>query len=261
MSDIRIGTSGFSYDDWRGYFYPEDIQKGEMLKYYATRFDTVEINSSYYRIPPPSTFARMSDKTPPGFDFVVKAYKELTHSPDVDMFTFRQFAESLQPLVDSGKLGCVLAQFPWSFRKSEENASRLLQLREELPHLPIVVEFRNFTWVGEDTFELLRQQRLGFCCVDEPRLKGLMPRIAVATSNIGYVRFHGRNADKWWTHNEAYERYDYLYSENELQEWLPRIVQLNSDTQTTYTFFNNHYQGKAAQNALQFSRMLDMPGI
>lgn len=258
MGDIRIGTSGFSYDDWRGFFYPKDIQKGDMLSHYAERFPTVEINSSFYAIPSPSTFARMAEKTPESFEFVVKAHKDLTHSPDVDLSAFGRFVSALAPLAEAGRLGCVLAQYPWSFRKGEGNFNRLRQLREEFGELPVVVEFRNAGWVGEETFNLLREHGLGFCCVDEPRLRGLMPGVAVATSPIGYVRFHGRNADKWWEHEEAWQRYDYLYSPSELSEWIPRVRRLASATEKTYLFFNNHYQSKAARNARMLAGMLGL---
>lgn len=258
MGEIRIGTSGFSYDDWRGYFYPEDIQKGEMLSYYAGRFNTVEVNSTYYAIPSAITFARMTEKTPEGFRFAVKAYKDLTHSDRADIETFRRFVSALRPLVASGKLGCVLAQYPWSFKKSVGNTDRLKELSEFLSEMPVVVEFRNASWVSDDTFDLLRALGLGFCCVDEPRLKGLMPPISIATSAVGYVRFHGRNAGKWWQHEQPWERYDYLYTEGELRMWVPRIKQLAVETEHAYVFFNNHYQGKAAQNAQMMVKMLEM---
>jgi len=262
MGDILVGTSGFSYDDWRGFFYPQDIKKGEMLAYYATKFRAVEVNSSYYTIPPPMTFERMAEKTPDGFRFAVKTNKDITHSPDADLSVFQQFSTSVQPLVDAGKLGCVLAQYPWSFRRNETNANRLRQLRDELGHLPLVVEFRHYTWVAEDVVALLRDLGIGYCCVDEPRLRGLMPPVAGVTSDVGYVRFHGRNAEKWFEHEEAWQRYDYLYSRDELEEWVPKVRRLASKASETYLFFNNHYQGKAAQNARMFADMLDvsLPG-
>lgn len=258
MGEIRVGTSGFSYDDWRGHFYPEKIQKGDMLRYYAERFSTVEVNSSFYAIPPPSAFIRMSEKTPSTFEFVVKACKELTHSPEVEASAFRQFTAAIGPLVQEGKLGCVLAQYPWSFKKQQNSVDRLKQLREGFGTLPVVVEFRNASWVGEGTFDLLREHELGFCSVDEPKLKGLMPGVAVATSGVGYVRFHGRNTQKWWEHEEAWQRYDYLYSSEELREWVPKVRRIAFLTEKTYVFFNNHYQGKAAQNAQLFSGMCDL---
>lgn len=124
--------------------------------------------------------------------------------------------------------------------------------------MPTVVEFRNSAWISEDTFALLKDLGLGFCSVDEPRLKGLIPPVAAATSAIGYVRFHGRNAAKWFKHDQAYERYDYLYSEEELNEWIPKVKDIESKTVQTYVFFNNHYQGKSVRNAMMFAKLLGL---
>src|SRR6266536_5445880 len=213
-ANILIGTSGFSYDDWRGHFYPKEIGKREMLGYYAESFPTVEVNSTYYHVPNPATFVQMSQKVPGDFEFAVKAHKEMTHS-DGELIpeAFTAFRRALEPLEERGQLGCVLAQFPWSFKPSSENERFLEAFRGEMGDVPTVVEFRNSKWVSERTLDHLRQLGMGFCCVDEPRLPGLMPRMSAATSRIGYVRFHGRNAQKWWKHEHAYERYDYLYTE------------------------------------------------
>jgi uncharacterized protein YecE (DUF72 family) len=256
--EILIGTTGFSYEDWRGYFYPQDLPKKEMLRYYAEHFPSVEVNATYYSLPGPATFYQMARKVPPGFQFVVKAHKDMTHAEEFLPESFQQFRTALEPLQEAGMLGCVLGQFPWSFKATPENRSGLERIREELPGLPVVIEFRNSGWVSEETFALLRRLGLGFCCVDEPRLKGLMPRIVKATSPIGYVRFHGRNAAKWWQHEHAYERYDYLYSEEELAEWVPRIRELAEETEKTYLFFNNHYEGKAGQNAQMMANLLNL---
>ncbi|MCL6520165.1 MAG: DUF72 domain-containing protein [Armatimonadetes bacterium] len=256
MGEIRIGTSGFSYDDWKGPFYPQGISKSEMLAYYASKFPTVEVNSTFYAIPSANTFKRMVEKTPTDFDFVVKAYKELTHSPEVNLDFFRQFKMAISPLNESGKLGCILAQYPWSFRKNIENMDRVRKLRHEFGELPVAVEFRNSSWISKETFELLREHNIGFCCVDEPRLHGLMPDVVVATSAIGYVRFHGRNAEKWWTHEEAWQRYDYLYTNEELSEWVPKIRKLAESCDRTYLFFNNHHAGNAAKNAQMIASLL-----
>ncbi len=255
---IYIGTSGFSYDDWKGHFYPEHISKKDMLAFYASAFNAVEVNSSYYAIPSAASIAAMDRKTPEGFEFVVKAHQDMTHAEAPVPESFDKFLAAIQPLRDSGKLGCVLAQFPWSFKHTPENTRTLAEFRDRVGDLPTVVEFRNSEWVTDETFALLRELGLGFCAVDEPDLKGLMPRVSVATSPIGYVRFHGRNAQKWWKHDEAYERYDYLYSEEELSEWLPKVADLEDGTEKTYVFFNNHYQGKSAQNARMFAKMLNL---
>jgi uncharacterized protein YecE (DUF72 family) len=255
--NIRVGTSGFSYDDWKGFFYPSDIKKGDMLAYYARHFNTVEVNSTYYRLPNPAMMFQMLRKVPEEFDFVIKASAEMTHSETFQPEAFDQFREALRPLRDGNALGCVLAQFPWSFRHNPENRDYLKKVRDELAEVPVVVEFRNADWVKEETFELLRSLGLGFCCVDEPRLKGLLPPIAVATGRIGYVRFHGRNAKKWWKHDHAWERYDYLYSAAELEEWVPKVEAVAAQTEKTYVFYNNHYEGKAGQNARQMMDLIE----
>jgi len=255
---IYIGTSGFSYDDWKGHFYPEKLAKKDMLPYYAQRFNAVEINSTYYTIPGVASFASMARKTPEQFQFVVKAHQDMTHADEPGQEIFDTFLYAIEPLQTSNKLGCILAQFPWSFKNTPKNVVKLQDFKNRVGDLPTVVEFRNADWVNQDTFDLLRELGMGFCSVDEPRLKGLMPPVTVATSDIGYVRFHGRNAREWWRHDEAYQRYNYLYSEEELNEWVPRVEEVNSQAVKTYVFFNNHYQGKSAQNAQLFARMLGL---
>ncbi len=253
---IRFGTSGYSYKDWIGPFYPEGIPERDMLSYYAREFDTVEVNFTYYRLPNAHTLGAMARKVPPGFLFTVKASQELTHGREDNQEAFARFREALRPLQDEGKFGCVLAQFPWSFRCSDENRAYLEFLRGQLPDLPVVVEFRNAAWIREESFALLQGMNLGFCCVDEPRLKGLIPPIARATGPAAYVRFHGRNAAKWWQHEQAYERYDYAYSEAELREWVPKIRELARAAETVYVLANNHFQGKAVTTAKQLRLLL-----
>lgn len=255
---IYVGTSGFSYEDWKGHFYPERIDKKDMLTYYSRQFGAVEVNSTYYTIPGAATFAAMDRKTPEGFQFVVKAHKDMTHAQPPSQDAFDAFIGAIRPLQESGKLGCILAQFPWSFKATPDNVATLREFRDRMGGLPAVVEFRNAGWVSDETFDLLRELNLGFCSVDEPHLKGLMPPVATATSSIGYVRFHGRNAKDWWQHEEAWQRYDYLYSEEELAEWAPKVEEIDTGTEKTYVFFNNHYQGKSAQNATMLARMLGL---
>jgi uncharacterized protein YecE (DUF72 family) len=256
---IRIGTSGYSYKDWIGPFYPEGIPKRDMLPFYAREFDTTEINFTYYRLPDAYTLGAIARKVPEGFLFTVKASQELTHGREENRDAFRQFVEALKPLQEAGKFGCILAQFPWSFRPSTENRSYLEYLREQFGELPVVVEFRNAAWVKTETFLLLRKLGLGFCCVDEPRLRGLFPPVAEATGPIAYVRFHGRNAAKWWQHEHAWERYDYTYSEEELREWVPKIRQLDQSAETVFVFANNHWQGQAVTTARQLRLLLADP--
>ena len=158
--------------------------------------------------------------------------------------------------LDQGKLGCILAQFPSSFRATPGNRDYLKLLRERLNNLPVVVEFRHVGWVSLATFDLLREMNLGFCCVDQPRLESLLPPIVQVTSTLAYVRFHGRNYAKWWKHKEAWERYDYSYSMKELREWAPRIQRMSEEAETTFVFANNHWQGQAVDTARQLRMLL-----
>jgi uncharacterized protein YecE (DUF72 family) len=254
---IHIGTSGFSYDDWVGKYYPETLKKEDWLAFYAREFNTLEINYTYYRMPTARTLAGMARKVPDGFLFTVKTPQEMTHTREADAALFTQFTEALKPLIEPNKFGAVLAQFPFSFHNTKPNVEYLKQFRERLKDIPTVIEFRDAQWLTDVTFALLREQSLGFCCVDEPHLKGLLPPIAEATSPVAYVRFHGRNAAKWWQHEQAYERYNYTYSKEELGEWTPKIQKLDQVVQTVFVFANNHYGGQGIDTARQLRLMLD----
>jgi len=259
---IEVGTCGFSYRDWRGVFYPEHISDRDMLEYYASQFDIVEIDFTYYRMPGVKAIEGLSRKTPEDFCFCVKAHRSMTHEvadgSDEVSEVFQTFRRAMEPLVDQGKMGCILCQFPWSFKRTRENSDYIQRLPELLPDIPIVVEFRNVEWVSQSTFDLLKGGGMGFCCVDEPKLRGLFPPLAVYTSPIAYIRFHGRNASKWWKHSEAWERYDYLYSHDELLEWVPKIARLAEATEQTFVLFNNCHAGQAAVNAKYMLSLLDM---
>lgn len=255
---IYVGTSGFSYDDWVGPYYPADLDKSDWLAFYAKEFKTLEINFTYYRMPNARTLAGMARKAPSDFIFTVKATKEMTHTRDADAALFPQFIDALQPLIDARKFGAVLAQFPSSFHNTRENVDYLKAFRAHWRDLPVVVEFRNAHWLTNETFALLREEQFGFCCVDEPRLQGLLPPVAEATSKVAYVRFHGRNAAKWWQHEQAYERYDYTYTKEELAEWTPKLRKLNEAAETVFAFANNHYRGQGIDTARQLRLMLEV---
>ena len=254
---VYFGTSGFSYDDWVGPFYPAGIPKREWLIYYAREFNTCEVNSTYYALPKLSTVKAMVEKTNEDFLFSIKANQEMTHRRENNAAVFEAFYQVLEPITSAGKLGCILAQFPYSFRPDRSNWDYLRLVRERLGELPVVVEFRNAQWLKGEVFDWLRHLNLGFCCVDEPQLPNLLPPLAEATSEIGYVRFHGRNSAKWWQHEHAYERYDYSYTPQELSEWLPKIRKLDSMAEKTFVFANNHWRGQAVSTIRQLRVMLD----
>lgn len=251
---IRLGTSGFSYDDWIGPVYPQDLPKWKWLPFYAEQFNTVELNVTYYRLPSQKIAAGWVERTPDDFIFSVKAHRGLTHDrKDPD---FPAYCDSLSPLKEAGKLACVLAQFPHSFHNNDTNREYLLVLREGLADLPVVIEFRDNAWVTDETFELLEELGFGFCCVDEPQIKGLMPPVVKATGSPAYVRFHGRNAERWWRHEHAWERYDYTYSDQELKGWIPQIRTLDETAPLTLVYANNHYKGQSVDTVRTLERLL-----
>ena len=262
MRMLRVGTCGFSYRDWIGPFYPLGIRQQSMLDYYAERFPAVEIDSTYYAIPKPSMFESMAHRTPPGFRFTVKAPGSITHvSADAspEQSDVEAFRECLEPLLRAGKLGAVLAQFPNSFRPARDAFGRLELLREAWPDVRLVAEFRHRDWQKDAVMRILGGLDIGWCNVDEPRFESLVRPDAQTTSSIGYIRFHGRNAAKWWKQERSSaERYDYTYSADELVEWLPRIAEVIERTRETYVFFNNHRNGQAATNARQMMELLDV---
>ncbi len=256
---ISVGTSGFSYKDWKGPFYPTKIKPGDMLDYYAQHFSVVEINYTYYRMPEVKNMDNMASRTSDNFNFCIKANNIFTHElPSSGSELKRasdQFIEGIKPVTERERLGCILLQFPWGYKKSPEAFDYLKKLREVFSQLPVVVEFRNSQWADEYVYEFLRLLSFGFCCVDEPKIKGLMPSVALSTSDIAYFRFHGRNAKKWYKHEKPHERYEYLYCEDELGEWVDKIKDIASQVRKTFVMFNNHYRAFAVQNG---KNMIDL---
>lgn len=245
---IMVGTAGYSYADWVGPFYPEGTKSVGMLEYYAQNFNFVEVNSTFYHMPGLKLFEGMNRKTPSGFRFAVKLFGGFTHERTSGKTEAEQFKYSLQPIVQNGKLSCLLAQFPYSFHRSSENADYLKSLRQQFQEYELCVEFRNNEWIGKEVFDILKKENMGFVCVDEPGVRGLIGNVTAVTSNIAYLRLHGRNAAKWYG-SEGSERYDYLYSNSELLDWVNRLRDMEDDSGVTLVSFNNHPKGKAIENA------------
>jgi uncharacterized protein YecE (DUF72 family) len=166
-----------------------------------------------------------------------------------------KFMEGISPFVDAGRLGVILLQFPQSFHYVPENRLYLKSLIETLSPSPVSIEFRQREWLKESVYETLRELGAGFVCVDEPPLPSLIPPVVINTSNSGYIRFHGRNTKKWYG-TDSRTRYDYLYSEDELEEWVPKIRELAERTEKIFVFFNNHARGQAITNAKMLINML-----
>ncbi|MEE9514634.1 MAG: DUF72 domain-containing protein [Candidatus Brocadiales bacterium] len=264
---IKLGTSGFSFDDWRGTVYPPKLKKQDFLAYYEKElgFKCIEINATYYTLPSQKSMEGMLKKVSPDFQFTVKAFRGMTHEiwEQGDRKTlidnrevFERFNFSMAPLREAGNLSCILAQFPPWFRPGDVTFDYLKTFGERLEGVPVVVEFRNRAWHDDETFKFLSENGLGYCVVDEPRLSRLMPFNPKSTSGLGYFRLHGRNPD--WFNVPTSVRYDYLYSEAELREFLRPIHEVEALTQMTFVFFNNCHAGSAVRNGLRLKEMLGL---
>ncbi len=252
---IYVGTCGFSYKDWIGTFYPGTVRSEEMLPYYASTFKAVEIDSSFYGVLQPQTVERMNARTPADFRFCFKVPQTVSHAPDAAQGRVhddaRAFVESVAPIADAGKFGCALLQFPNGFRPNERTEAYVLAAVEALQPLPLTVEFRNREWQTPTYFELISELGVGWCNVDMPGYDTLMRASSDVSSDVAYVRFHGRNASKWWTGDNR-TRYDYDYTADELEPWGNRVAEMEERAKTTFAFFNNHARGNAARNAELF---------
>lgn len=250
MGEILIGTSGFYYKDWKGVFYPENMHAGEYLSYYSDRFKVLELNFTYYKMPDQRQSGQMLEKAGGRLEFTIKAFRQLTHEisdrsiPEV----LPLFIKGIAPFVDEDRLAAILLQFPQSFHYTVENRFYLKSLIEALAPLPVAVEFRQKEWRKDSVYKALEEMHAAFVCVDEPSLPSLMPPTVINTSDAGYIRFHGRNKNKWYG-TDSRTRYDYLYSDDELMEWATKIRSLAERTKRLYVFFNNHARAQAVTNA------------
>jgi uncharacterized protein YecE (DUF72 family) len=257
---ILVGTSGYSFPGWVGPFYPPGLKSSEFLTYYARHFDVVEVNTTYYGIPKPQVMEQMVKKTPAHFGFVAKLHKTMTHELDEKPETYAEFLAAIEPLKQAGRYDGLLAQFPWGFRRTDLHRRHLAAIRRLLPDEPLFVEFRHDSWLTPALEPSLRQEKIGFCAVDEPQLEHMMPPVTMVTSEDAYVRFHGRNAEHWYGAGRDL-RYDYDYPESELREWIQKIGELAQQARRTYLFFNNCHAGQAARNAQLMKELLKQEGL
>ncbi len=259
---VSVGTAGWSYADWEGIVYPSPKpSRFDPLAYLSRYVDCIEINTSFYRPPPPSNaeswLKRVSHN--PDFRFTAKLWRRFTHERETpwDSSDVNAYRSGVQPLFDSGKLGAVLIQFPWSFPATPKNRQWLSRIVSEFKEYPLVVEVRHVSWLAPESLQKLRELGVSFCNIDQPYTRSSVKPTSHATGPVGYIRFHGRNYAKWFDKEAGRdERYDYLYSEDELRSWLPRILKLAEDAEHTYIISNNHYRGQALVNALEIKTML-----
>jgi uncharacterized protein YecE (DUF72 family) len=260
---LHCGPSGWSYPHWNGIVYPRLKPRSfHPLEDLARYFDAVEINTSFYQPLQPELTALWLKKVAanPKFLFTVKLGRRFTHERMLAPAEVARFKEGLWTLLRAHKLGCVLMQFPWTFRYTAENRGYLIALRRAFHEFPLVAEMRHSSWLHEEALGTLIDYHVGFANIDQPAYTKAMPPSSVLTSAIGYVRLHGRNPQHWQREfgraSEAAAAHDYLYSRRELLEWKPRIAQLQEHAATTFVFANNDAGGKSVVNALQLAEIL-----
>ena len=257
---IRIGPAGWSYKDWEGIVYPKHGSKFDQLAYLASFFDTIEINSPFYRIPPPthakSWVRRVAAN--PAFKFTTKIFRGFTHDESErapgDVKAFRDY---LDPLADANRLGAVLLQYPWSFKNSEESRDKLTKLFSDFYGYPLALEARHVTVQNDEFFQFLNEHDVAWVNVDQPLFHDSVKPSDTTTGPVAYARLHGRNYEKWFAHSESWERYNYLYSKEELAPWVDRI-QTMAQEKETYVVTNNHFRGQAIVNAVELELSLGM---
>ena len=260
QSVIRVGPAGWAYKDWNGTVYPVHKPRGfDPLAYIANYFNTVEINSTFYGPPRKDTARKWMESVNanPNFRFTAKLFQSFTHTRKPAPLDEKEFKEGMAPLVEGDRLGALLMQFPWSFKNDAESRAYVVELGRRFHEYPLVLEVRHSSWMDEGVLDLLADLGVGICNIDQPLFKRSIRPNARVTSEIGYVRLHGRNYKQWFSPSaNVRERYDHLYSVEELQPWVERIKQIATDAKETYAVANNHNVGKGPANALEILAML-----
>jgi uncharacterized protein YecE (DUF72 family) len=270
LTKIFIGTSGWSYPrgegTWNGNFYP--VGKINELEYYSRYFNTVEVNSTFYRPPDPIMTKRWARLVPAGFLFTVKLWQKFSHPRMFEAATGNEavislkdiqlFQNGIEPLVGAGKLGAILAQFPSSFKNTSNNVQFLNAIIRYFSRYQLVVELRHNSWSDDqNTFVLLKTNNVCWVQIDEPQFTSSIARQLPLTSDIAYFRYHGRNAEMWWK-GDSETRYKYLYSKQEIDELSEKIRDLSKKTRMVFAFFNNHWKAYAPRNAVDMINSLGL---
>jgi uncharacterized protein YecE (DUF72 family) len=272
---LRIGTSGWNYPtgkgSWNGIFYPlpEDRERGfDELRFYAERFNTVEVNSTFYGQPRANAALGWAKRTPPDFEFTVKMYQKFTHpemsvepgpvtQADVDAFK-----GGIHPLAAAGKLGPLLVQFPASFQRTQEAIDYLGWLLRAFAGYQLAVELRHRSWSDATgaTQDLLHEHRAAWVQIDEPKFpSSIRQDLKGGTADFYYLRLHGRNAKEWWDHAESEDRYNYFYSTEELAPIASKVRDARATAKRAYLLLNNHFSAQSVANATMLKKMLDEP--
>jgi uncharacterized protein YecE (DUF72 family) len=268
---VHIGICSWADEGLLKHWYPRSVRTAEArLRYYAERYDTVEVDSPFYRLPDPEHTARWAERTPASFVFHAKASKEMTGHEETESRdrAFVDFRRSLAPLEAAGKLHGVLLQFHPRFKKSPEALDELRDVADLLDPLVALIEFRHRSWMTEDertdTLSFLERHRLAYVSVDSPRTRAsnVMPRIAAATHDVAYIRFHGRNWKTWNAKTKTSgERFNWLYERDELEEWVEPIARLTEEAREVYAMFNNNRDDFAPRSTQVLRGLLDEVGV
>ncbi len=261
---IRIGPAGWSYPDWEGIVYPSEKPRGfDPLEYLSRYFDTVEINSTFYRPQRPDVARRWARrvKTNDRFKFTAKLWRRFTHERDSAWSRDEADAvrDGFSPLAEEERLGAVLVQFPWSFKANDRSLEWLDDILREFSEYPLVVEVRHASWNKPEFYDWLGERGVGFVNIDQPLFGRSLEPSSRATAPVGYVRLHGRNYEEWFRADAGRDaRYDYLYQREELEPWVERIRELarSGSVEDVYVVTNNHYRGQAVANAVMMAAML-----
>ena len=262
LRDILVGPAGWSYADWRGRVYPEAAgTKFDTLALVAKYFDTAEINSSFYHPPKPETARSWLERIAhnPRFVFTAKLSRTFTHDRGkATAEDEKLYREGIDPLMQANKLGAVLMQFPWSFKNDREERIYLDQLINRFKDYPLVVELRHESWNNARILQTLEDLDVGLCDIDQPQFANSIKPAAEVTSSIGYIRLHGRNYQNWFREEaNVVERYDYLYSSDELGPWIGRIKEVSEKAKQTFVITNNHARGQSLVNAFEILAELE----
>jgi uncharacterized protein YecE (DUF72 family) len=256
MNQILIGTSGYSYKDWVGPFYPKGTETSDYLSFYSKEFCFVELNFSYYKQPESFMLERMLKKVPTDFHFAIKAHRSITHEmTDSLSHDIKLYKEGIKPLKEANQLAAVLLQFPYSFHYTPQNRKHLDHICAQMDGFPVAVEFRNNEWHKDHVFESFKARGICYVNVDMPDLPKLLAPSALVTAPLAYVRFHGRNKKNWWQGDNV-TRYDYLYNDEELCDWTDRIKHILQKAKILLITFNNHSRGQAVMNARKMNELL-----
>jgi len=272
---IRVGTSGWSYPSgdgtWKGIFYPQPKPKGfNELAFYAEHFDTVEVNSSFYRVPAVKTAEEWAKRTPKNFEFSLKLFQKFTHPEmflkatgrdpaDIDRKDVDEFRAALDPLASAGKLGALLAQFPASFKNEPGSRDYLAWLLHAFEEYDVAVELRHRSFSDDpvETMDLLAEYGAALVQIDEPKFKtSIRQDRRPNVKTFFYLRLHGRNAAQWWTHEKSEDRYNYLYSEAELEPFVDAAEDASARVKKAYVYANNHFSAKSVANAATIKNKL-----